>query len=45
MVQFPPAATEVPQVLTSEKSVGLVPARAMLVMLKGVLPLLLRVTV
>jgi hypothetical protein len=45
MVQLPPAATELPQVLVWAKSPALVPAIATLVMLKAVFPVLLRVTV
>jgi hypothetical protein len=45
MVQLPPAATELPQVLVWAKSPALLPATAMLVMLKAALPVLLRVTV
>jgi hypothetical protein len=44
IVQLPPAATEVPQLLLWVKSPGLVPAMARPVMLKGALPVLLRVT-
>ena len=44
MVQLPPAATEVPQVLVWAKSPALLPATATLVMLKAALPALLRVT-
>jgi len=43
--QLPSAATELPQVLLSEKSLAFVPVTVMLVMLKGALPVLLRVTV
>jgi hypothetical protein len=45
IVQFAPAATELPQVLVSAKSPALVPVIATLVMLKAALPVLLRVTV
>jgi hypothetical protein len=46
IVQFPPAATELPQVFaTSAKSLALAPAVARLEMLKTPLPVLLRVTV
>jgi hypothetical protein len=44
IVQLPPAATELPQVFVSAKSAVLVPVMLMLVMLKLVLPVLLRVT-
>ena len=44
MVQVPPAATEEPQVLFSVKSAGSAPVKAILVMLKAVLPVLSRVT-
>jgi hypothetical protein len=43
MVQVPPAATELPQVLVSEKSPALVPATWMPVMVKLALPVLFRV--
>src|SRR5208283_2442533 len=42
-VQVPPAATELPQVLVSEKSPALVPATWMPVMVKLALPVLFRV--
>ena len=42
-VQFAPAARVVPQVVVWAKSVGLVPAIAMLVMFNVALPLLVRV--
>ena len=45
IVQLAPAATELPHVLVRAKSPALVPATAMLVMLKVALPVLLRVTV
>jgi hypothetical protein len=45
MVQLPPAATDVPHVLLCEKSAAFKPVTRMLVMLKGVPPLLVRVTV
>ena len=44
IVQFPPAATLDPQLLVCPKSPGLVPVKAMLVMLKAVLVGLERVT-
>ena len=44
IVQLPLTATELPQVFVSAKSVVLVPAMLMLVMLKLTLPVLLRVT-
>jgi hypothetical protein len=44
MVQLPPAATELPQVLVCAKSPALVPAIATLLMLKAALPALLKVT-
>jgi hypothetical protein len=44
MVQLPPAATELPQVLVCAKSPALVPATATLEMLKAAFPALLRVT-
>ena len=43
--QLPSAATELPQVLVSEKSLAFVPVTVMLVMLKAALPVLLRVMV
>jgi hypothetical protein len=43
--QLPSAATELPQVLVSEKSLAFVPVTVMLVMPKAPLPVLLRVTV
>ena len=45
MVQLAAAATELPHVLVWAKSLALVPVRATLVMLKAVLPVLLRVRV
>jgi hypothetical protein len=45
IVQLAPAATELPHVLVSAKSLALVPVTVMLVMLKVALPVLLRVTV
>ena len=45
IVQLPPAATEVPQLLLWAKSLGLAPPSARLEMLKAALPVLLRVTV
>jgi hypothetical protein len=45
MVQFPPAATELPQVLVWAKSPALVPVTARLAMLKPAFPVLLKVTV
>ena len=45
MVQLPPAARDVPHVLLCAKSLGFVPAIAMLVILKVALPLLLKATV
>jgi hypothetical protein len=45
IVQFPPAATELPQLLVCEKSPAFVPVIATLVMLNTVLPPLVRVTV
>ncbi len=44
IVQLPPAASELPQVVVSGKSPGLVPVTAALVMLKARLPLFVRVT-
>jgi len=44
IAQFPPAARELPQVLLCTKSPAFTPVTEMLVMLKDVLPLLLRVT-
>jgi hypothetical protein len=44
IVHVPPAATEGMQVLTSVKSAGSVPVKAMLVMFKAALPVLLGVT-
>ena len=44
MLQFPPAATLAPQVLVCAKSPGLVPATAMLVIVKAAVPVLLSVT-
>jgi hypothetical protein len=40
-----PAATELPQVLFSAKSPALVPVRARLLILKAVVPVLVRVTI
>ena len=45
MVQLPPAATEVLQVLASVKSVVLVPVKAMLETINVAVPELVRVTV
>ena len=45
IVQLPPAATELPQSLVSEKSLAFVPVTVTLVMLKAPLPVLLRVMV
>jgi hypothetical protein len=45
IVQVPPAATEVPQVLFSVKSLALVPKTAMLLTVKVELPELVSVTV
>jgi hypothetical protein len=45
IVQVPPAATEVPQVLFWVKSLGLVPKTAMLLTVKVELPELVSVTV
>jgi hypothetical protein len=45
IVQFPPAATELPQLLLWAKSPAFVPVIARLVMLNVALPLLVRVTV
>jgi len=45
IVQFPPAATELPQVLVSAKSPVLAPVSAMLEKLSAALPLLVRVAV
>jgi len=45
MGQFPPAASELPQVLVWPKSPGLAPVNPMLVMDRGAFPVLLRVTV
>lgn len=42
--QWPPGATELPQVLAWAKLLALVPVNAMLVRLKAALPVLLRVT-
>jgi hypothetical protein len=44
MVQLPPAASELPQVVVSGKSPGLGPVTARLAMLKARLPLFVRVT-
>jgi len=44
-VQFPPAASELPQVLVWPKSPGLAPVNPTLVMDRGAFPVLLRVTV
>jgi hypothetical protein len=44
MVQVPPAATDAPQVLIWLKSLALAPVKAMLVMLKAAVPVLVRVT-
>jgi hypothetical protein len=40
IVHIPPAATEVPQVLVSEKSPGFAPIKAMLPMVTGIVPVL-----
>jgi hypothetical protein len=45
IVQFPPAATELPQVLVWAKSLALAPVITKLVMLNVALPLLVRVAV
>ena len=45
IVQLPPAATELPQVLVWAKSPGFVPVSAILVMVKAELPVLFRVMV
>ena len=45
IVQLAPAATELPQVSTSAKSLALVPEVARLVILKVAVPVLVRVTV
>lgn len=45
MVQLPPAGTEVPQVLLCAKSLAFAPVIEMLVMLKAMLPPLVRLTV
>ena len=45
MVQLPPAATELPQVLVWAKSLALVPVTVTLVMVNVALPVLVRVTV
>ena len=45
MVQFAPAAREVPQVFVCEKSVALGPVREMLVIVKAEVPLLVSVAV
>ena len=45
IVQWAPAASDLPQVLVSAKLLPLVPVRARLVMLKAALPVFLRVTV
>ena len=45
MVQLPPAATELRQVLVWAKSPALVPVTATLEMFKAAFPVLLRVTV
>lgn len=45
IVQLPPAGTELPQVLVSEKSPGSAPVICMLVMVRAVFPVLFRVTV
>jgi hypothetical protein len=45
VVQLPPAATELPQVLVWAKLLALVPESAMLVMLKAALPPLVSVIV
>ena len=45
MLQLPPAATDVPQVLLWAKSPLLVPVIEMLLMVSAELPLLVRVTV
>lgn len=44
-VQFPPAATELPQVLVCPKSPGLVPENAILLMARAKFPVLLSVKV
>jgi hypothetical protein len=44
MVQWAPAATEMPQLMVWAKSLALVPKTAMLVTLKAELPELVRVT-
>ena len=45
MVQLPPAATELPQVLVWAKSLALVPVTVTLVIVNVALPVLVRVTV
>ena len=45
IVQLPPAATELPQLLVWAKSLALVPVSARLVILKAAVPVLVRVTV
>ena len=45
IVQVPPAATELPQLLVWAKSLGFVPVSAILVMVKAALPVLVRVMV
>jgi hypothetical protein len=45
MAQLAPAATLVPQLLLSPKSLGFVPASAMLLTLRAALPVLLKVMV
>jgi hypothetical protein len=45
IVQLVPAATELPHVLVSAKSLALAPVTARLVTLKAALPVLLKVTV
>ena len=45
IVQLPPTATELPQVVVSGKSPGLAPVTPKLVMPKMVLPLFVKVTV
>jgi hypothetical protein len=45
IVQLPPAATELPQVLVAEKSPAFVPVTPILVMVKAMFPVLFRVKV
>jgi hypothetical protein len=45
IVQLPPAATELPQVVVSGKSPGLAPVTTKLVMPKAEFPLFVRVSV